>query len=316
MGFQDRNYNQTGNQGGFGSSYGGGGFGGGGMHFSLGILTPAVKMLLIINLAAFVVQHLLGPHLAGIIPDELKVELFGGQQTDRGWIFPIIKPNGIEAWFSVIGFSPKYAFQLWRLLTFQFLHADVMHIVFNMLGVFFLGPVLERSWGTKKFLTMYLVSGAVGGALYSLASLFGIFGHSMLIGASGGVLALLVACAVLFPHFQVILFIFPVPIRFACGLFTLLYILNVIGGGHNAGGDLCHLGGMATGFLWVMGRPKLDQFKTNLDYKVSQKRKEEVKNLEYEVDRILAKVHEQGIQSLTKREREILKKATEMQKKH
>ena len=259
MSFQDRQYNQSGNQGGFGS----GGFGGGGMHFSTGNLTPAVKMLLIINLAVFVVQHLLGPQLIGIIPDELKYKLFHGTQLPNGqWGFPQgAGPNGIEAWFSVVGFSPKYAFQIWRLLTFQFLHADVMHILFNMLGVFFLGPVLERSWGTKRFITMYLVSGAVGGALYSLASLFGIFGSSMLIGASGGVLALLVACAILFPQFQVILLIFPVPIRFACGLFTVLYILNVISGGANAGGDLCHLGGMATGFLWVMGRPKLNQFK-------------------------------------------------------
>ncbi len=277
MSFQDRQY-YGGNQGGFG------GMGGGGLSFGLPSLTPMVKYLLIANFAAYILQHL----------------IFKGT---------------FEGLFAVQG-GGFYAIQIWRLLTFQFLHASPSHIIFNMLGMFFLGPVLERSWGGQRFLTFYLTCGAVGGLLYSLATILGVLQPGTLIGASGGVLGLMVACAILFPHFQVILLIFPVPIRFACVLFTIMYTLNVISSGPNAGGDLCHLGGMATGFLWLMGRPMMNKKVSEFKAESFQKKQQEQKNLEYEVDRILAKVHSQGIHSLTNREKQILQQATDMQKKN
>ena len=256
----------------------------GGPTIGLPRVSPVVKYLLIINIAVFVCQFIF-----------------------RGWL---------EEFFAATGTPPVAAFQLWRLITFQFLHSTALlrHILFNMLGLFFLGPILERSWGSKRFLTFYLISGAVGGAVYVLAALFGAFGGH-LIGASGGVLALLVACAVLFPHFRVILLIFPVPIRFAAVLFTALYAFNVLRDGFNAGGDLCHLGGMATGFIWVMARPYLTRARQTHHTAARQRHHQSLAALQAEVDRILAKVHQQGIQSLTPREKETLRQATEQQKR-
>lgn len=277
MGFEDRHYRQV--------NYGGG-QGGGQRRMGLNMPapTPVVKYLLIINVVAFIVQCM---------------------------------ANGrLELIFAATGDSMGSALQAWRLITFQFLHdtSNLMHLVFNMLGVYFLGPTLERSWGGKGFLKFYLTCGAVGGVIYVVASLLGWMGGGTLIGASGGVLGMLVACAILFPQFVVFLFIFPVPIRFAAILFTILYLLNIIRGGPNAGGDLCHLGGMATGFLWIMARPYFAGLQEQRQQGAFDRKQQRQANQQYEVDRILAKVHEKGIQSLSKREKQVLQQATEAQK--
>lgn len=253
------------------------------MGFGLPKPTPVVKYLLIINLVIFVLQ--------------------------------CFSKGKLENAFAATGYSTLHVLQVWRLITFQFLHDthDLLHLVFNMLGIFFLGPTLERSWGSKRFLRFYLLCGLVGGLIYVLANRFGWIGGMYLIGASGGVLGLLVACAILFPHFVVFLFIFPVPIRFAAILFTILYLLNVIRGGVNAGGDICHLGGMATGFLWVMGRPYLAGRRQQKQQGAFERKRQQQAAEQYEVDRILAKVHEKGIHSLSRREKQILQRATENQ---
>ncbi len=276
MALQDRPYyRQT-------PGYGGGGFGGGGMRLAFPRLTPAVKVLLIINVVVFILQN-------------------------------IFRSTALmERMFACLSFEP---WQVWRLITFQFLHGGVWHILFNMLGLYFLGTILERSWGAKRFLIFYLTCGAVGGLVYILGTAVGLLAQGVLIGASGGVLGLLVACAVLFPSIQVILFIFPVPIRFAAGLFTVVYILSVLSRSGNAGGNLCHLGGMATGFIWVMAGPYWQQWRNKYNQGAFAKRKQQEQALQYEVDQILAKVREQGIGSLTGKEKETLRKATEQQKK-
>ncbi len=247
--------------------------------------TKVVKYLLIINIAVYVVDLLLDRKLMIV--------------------------------FAAAGRPVEVAVQVWRLVTFQFLHAGTFHLLFNMIGLYFLGPTLEQSWGSKKFLAFYLICGAVGGLLYVVTSAAGLFGEDPfpLVGASGGVLGLLVACAILFPHFVIILLFFPVPIRFAAILLTIVYVLSILGGESNAGGDLCHLGGMATGFIWVMGRGNLASWRVKRQQGAFRRKQEEQTKLQYELDRILAKVHEQGIQSLTRREKEILRRATENQKR-
>jgi len=195
LGFQDRHYNQESYQD--RGMMGGGLMGGrGGMGIAMPRPTPVVKSLLILNIAVYVLQMMLQGEL--------------------------------EEWLAASGLSLSVSLQVWRLVTFQFLHGGLIHLLFNMLGIYFLGPTLERHWGSKRFLTFYLVCGAVGGLLYVLAGVcFGLF-EGILIGASGGVLGLLMACAILFPQFVVILFIFPVPIRFAVVLFTGIYLLRIL----------------------------------------------------------------------------------------
>ncbi len=293
MSFQDRDYYQVKSSG----SYDGGGYHRmGGVGFPS--LTPMVKYLLIANVAVFLLQL-----------------VFRNPEKYQG-----VYAGDLEYYFSMSTLVKAHYFQVWRLITFQFLHSveDPFHLLFNMIGLYFLGTILERTWGGRRLLTFYLTCGAMGGLVFLIASVFG-WMNGYLVGASGGVLGLLVACAILFPQIRVILFIFPVAIRTAAILFTVVYLLFVLTGGHNAGGHLCHLGGMATAFVWVMGRSFFSRSvagvyeKVNRSHRLQQQQKNQ--QVQYEVDRILAKVHREGIQSLTPRERKILQEATEQQKR-
>ncbi|MBN1844486.1 MAG: rhomboid family intramembrane serine protease [Sedimentisphaerales bacterium] len=257
-------------------------------------LTPMVKYLLIANIVVFVLQI-----------------LFRNPEK----YFPF--PGALEYYFSATTLWNHSAWQIWRLLTFQFLHdsSSPFHLLFNMIGLYFLGTVLERSWGSRRFLLFYLVCGAVGGLLYVLASVTKLLSPGLLVGASGGVLGLLVACAILFPQMMVILILFPMSIRTAALLLTAVYVLMVLTGGRNAGGDLCHLGGMATALVWIIGRPYLAARLGRRRQRAYSDRLEEKRAIQFEVDRILSKVHDEGIHSLTRKEKQILQKATECQKR-
>lgn len=288
MGFQDRHYQQI---------NGGGGYRGGNLQTSgFGLPKPpqVVKYLLIINVVVFILQLL--------FRDE---EKYGSPFA-----------GSLEYYFSVSTIYKEHYFQFWRLITFQFLHSvhDAFHLLFNMIGLYFLGSMLERAWGGKRFLVFYLSCGFVGGAIYLAACMLGILHSGSLVGASGGVLGLLGACAILFPQVSVILFIFPVPIRTAASLLTIVYLLMVLTGGSNAGGHLCHLGGMATGAIWVLGRPYYAAQKAKYEQAAVRKDKQVGEKQQYEVDRILAKVHEKGVHSLTSREKRTLQQATDQEK--
>ena len=147
-----------------------------------------------------------------------------------------------------------------------------------------------------------------------------------MVGASGSILGLLAACAILFPHFVVFIFLFPVPIRVAAIGLTALYFLLVVTRGDNAGGNAAHLAGMATGAAYVLSKPWRNKLKLKLRSSRKgwpspshwQKRMTSRQNsrkgwqgpLQDEVDQILEKVHNSGIQSLSHKEKKILKEAT------
>jgi membrane associated rhomboid family serine protease len=253
------------------------------MRLSFPKLTPVVKWLLIINIGVF---------LTAIT----------------------IKPLGvfIYSWGELDATSLGRALQPWRLITYQFLHDPnlFMHIFLNMLGLFFLGPVLESHWGGKKFLPFYLGCGVAGALFYYFLVAVGFLQGGEMVGASGSILGLLAACAILFPHFVVFIFIFPVPIRVAAVGLTALYFLLVVTRGDNAGGNAAHLAGMATGAVYVLSQSWRDRFKLKLHSGHWEKRMAEQHNLQVEVDRILEKVHDSGIQSLTSKEKKTLREAT------
>jgi len=253
------------------------------MRFRFAPLTPMVKRLLTINIAIF---------FAGLL----------------------IKPLGIflYKWFAINAGTLSTAIQPWRLITYQFLHDpdDLLHIIFNMLGLFFLGPTLERNWGSRKFLIFYLSCGAAGGLFYLLLVAVNVLPGLPMVGASGAILGMLAACAILFPQFVVFFFLFPLPIRLAAIIFTLLYIANILMGGPNAGGDAAHLAGMAAGAVYVWYKPWREKIKLKTATGQWQRKVAKHRNLQAEVDRILDKVQKQGITSLTRKERDILEEAT------
>ena len=245
-------------------------------------ITPVVKWLLIINVAVFFMQLLGG--------DELLVRSFS--------VYPV---------------SFMVVLQFWRLITYQFLHGGGWHLAFNMLGLFFLGPTLERHWKGKKFLTFYLGCGVAGGVFYILLAVVGFLPIAPMIGASGAILGMLAACAILFPQFVVFIFLFPVPIRVAAVILIIIYTANLLRVGANAGGDAAHLAGMAAGAVYVLSQSWRDKLKVKVRSGQWQKKIETQRDLQAELDRVLQKVHDRGIHSLTAEEKKILKQATKVQ---
>ena len=257
------------------------------MRMTFPKLTPIVKQLLIINIAVFLVAT-------------------------------IVRPLGvfIYQWFQLDPSTLARALQLWRLITYQFLHdpGSIMHILFNMLGLLFLGPTLERHWGSKKFLVFYLSCGAAGALFYLLLVAVNFLPAVPMVGASGAILGMLAACAILFPQFIVFILFFPVPIRVAAIAFTLIYVVAVITRGANAGGDAAHLAGMAAGAAYVFSKGWRAKFRLRAQTGQWEKKIVDQRNLQAELDRILQKVHDSGIHSLTPKEKKILKKATESER--
>ncbi|MDD5458498.1 MAG: rhomboid family intramembrane serine protease [Phycisphaerae bacterium] len=280
MGLYDRHYTQDD----YHSSYRERPFG----RISFGHITPAVKWLLIINIAVFLLT-----------------------------VSPRAK-DVIFYWFSVFPANLAMAAQPWRIITYQFLHADFWHLFGNMLMLFFLGPLLERTWGSKRFLVFYLFAGSVGGIAYSLFALMGVLGVGSMVGASGALLGILTACAIYFPHVRVYIWgVFPVAIRTLAIILAVWSVIKIIQN-YNTGGEVAHLSGIAVALIYIFSQPLLGRLRLKSRESLWEKKMHKEQQLQAEVDRILQKVHDHGIKSLTYKEKRTLKTATtyEQMKSH
>jgi membrane associated rhomboid family serine protease len=219
--------------------------------------------------------------------------------------------------------------QLWRLVTYQFLHSGILHLLFNMIGLWVFGGLIERFWGPKRFLAFYLLCGIGGALLFAAATLVPglamIDAESTLIGASGCILGCVTACMVKYPKQPIGLFFIPVSFTiFALGaMYLALDLLRVVAGSEDAGSAVAHLGGAIIGFLLIK-KPSLlnaaDRFSTQAIQDVwkekrFKKKRQKEGALEQEIDRILVKVKEQGIASLTKKEKKTLASASEQKRR-
>ena len=213
-------------------------------------------------------------------------------------------------WGAVMPDSPAHIVQIWRLVTFQFLHWNGTHFLFNMLFLFFFGPILEQLWGSRTFLKFYLISGAFGGLVYTLLSLFGVLPPGIMVGASGGLYAIMAAVAIMYPRMPVLIWgLIPVKMIWLVILAIIISLLKFTVG-KNAGGEAAHLSGLLAGFLYVKYKPLLLNFQLHRKKGSWQKKMEQERSFEVEVDRVLKKVHQEGISSLSRRERQILQEAT------
>ncbi|HEV2454095.1 MAG TPA: rhomboid family intramembrane serine protease [Verrucomicrobiae bacterium] len=225
---------------------------------------------------------------------------------------------------------------VWQYLTFQFLHLTPWHFIGNMMGLFFLGRVLEPMVSARQFLTLYLGSGLVGGVFQSLLGLIipSVFGIQV-VGASAGIFGLLAALATLEPDMEMLLFfIMPIRIKYLAWFGAAAAAFYILVPAQPGIAHAAHLGGMLGGFAFVrffiQHRWHLPQLKLRsrpyVPRELAAKRvnKKSLWNtssippaedltpdefLQREVDPILDKISERGIQSLTAREREILEKA-------
>lgn len=139
--------------------------------------------------------------------------------------------------------------EVWRLFTSTYMHASMGHIFFNMLALYFFGPVVERVWGKWKFFAVYTVCGLAGNVVLMLSSQVGYISPDVLgLGASGSVLGVIGAATVLFPNATILLFfVIPMSLKMATLLFAGIYIVNIVCMGANYGGDVSHLVGLGIG---------------------------------------------------------------------
>jgi membrane associated rhomboid family serine protease len=243
---------------------------------------------------------------------------------------------------SLTGLKSGY---LWQLVTFQFMHAGWLHLIFNSLAIFFFGRPVETALGRGRVLAVYFSSGIIGGVVQMLFALMFQSFDAPVVGASAGAYGLVAAFAVIHwtEQFTLFIYFFPVTLRgktllwgtIALAVTMLLgtIVLTMIGREDHSGGvaNAAHLGGILTGFFYVrqivQGRWPRWEFlrhrqaprelaaagKGKYKFRSSAVAKDEPFSpqefMENEVDPILEKISAQGLQSLTAREREILETA-------
>ena len=202
----------------------------------------------------------------------------------------------------------------WTIITYMFLHGGVMHLAFNMLGLFFFGPRVEDRLGSSSFLRLYLLSG-ISGAILSL-----IMGPSAaVLGASAAVFGVMLAFAWFWPDMPIHIWgIIPIPARWLVIITTVLSLWSGLGGVRSNVAHFAHLGGYAGAFLYLKWLDrKRGQFKKRatagspVKELVFTKRPEvDLKKVHEvnrdEVNRILDKINAHGMSSLTPQERMFL----------
>jgi len=246
-------------------------------------------------------------------------------------------------WFALSLYGLKHGY-VWQLITFQFMHAGLLHLALNGWALFVFGRVMEDTLGKARFLTLYLACGIFGGLLQEFAALiftnyFSVFGVPV-VGASAGILGIVAAFAMLYPEQELRVFLFfviPIKLRakhllfISLGLAALgISLPNTIFGGPVA--HAAHMGGILMGLFFIQylmhwnlswpwkrrgpRRSARDLVNVPATKHSLWKRNEpapyESSTTEFmsrEVDPILDKISAHGIQSLTAEERKILEAA-------
>lgn len=209
-------------------------------------LTPAIKWLLIANTAVFLVQTL--------------VALLAGRTA----AFELVKWFGLVPFF--VTHDIGHAFRFWQPFTYLFLHGGLFHLLINMFVLWMFGGDIERTWGPRRFLNYYFLTG-VGAGLVNVAvktvmdpgvsgAVVGASqGPSLVptIGASGAVYGVLMAAAILFPDRQIWLIPFPVtlPMRVYVFVMGLLAFFGALGASGDNVSHITHLSGMLVGYLYL-----------------------------------------------------------------
>lgn len=189
-----------------------------------GPLTQAVKAIIYVNIAVFVAVVFMGRlvNWLGLIPEDVLTQGY-----------------------------------LWQVVTYQFVHANAIHILINMLSVWMFGVDLERRWGTVAFTKYYLIVGVTAGVATVIVSLLPFpwaetSFWAVTIGASGAVYGLMMAWAIVFPHRTVHLFgIFPLKARVFVLIVGALSMSQAMAGSGSNVAHVAHLGGLVAGWLYL-----------------------------------------------------------------
>ena len=244
----------------------------------------------------------------------------------------LTKGNALTALLMLQSETIYHPVEYWRFLTYGFVHTplpEINHILFNMLGLFFLGYEVERRLGSKEFLWFYLATVIFGGVVWGILN---INTQSSCLGASGGVVGVCVLFVFMFPHRTVYFFgILPLP-AWVFGAFIVgMDVMGALNAGPLAGQRIAfavHLAGAYFAFIynsyrWNIGRmlermftrqPRKPKLKVYKPEKEEKRPKTEEEKLSEQVDEVLKKYSRVGESGLTEAERDLLKKASEVYK--
>lgn len=236
-------------------------------------------------------------------------------------------------WLSLPASFGQFIARPWTLITYMFLHYELLHILFNLMWLYSFGRIFLEYHPPRKLLSLYIFGGICGGLFFMAAyNFFPYFQHSIdfsqLLGASAAVIAIVIATAVYVPNHVIhLVFIGPVKIKWIALLSVVLYLVNLTG--DNAGGNFAHLGGAFWGLVYMTGLKSGYNFfagaerifdnmfswtkpKKNLkvEYKAGGYREygynRSKKEQQEEVNRILDKISTSGYESLSPEEKEML----------
>ena len=186
-------------------------------------LPPGIKFLLIANCAVFVLQFLARGRLDGFL----------------------------TYYFALIPIAVVKSLFVWQLATYMFIHGGILHLVFNMLGLWWFGRELEELWGTRAFLRFYFLCGCLAGACVVLADY--LFGNpsSATIGASGAVYGVPAASAALWPDRQILFyFLFPVKMKYFVMIVAAIAFFESFSVNSQVS-NVAHLSGLLFGYVLV-----------------------------------------------------------------
>ena len=262
-----------------------------------------------INIAIFVLLHLVA--FVGVIMN--------------------VPAQGMIQWLQVPSNLSQLLYAPWTLITYMFTHYDLLHILFNMLWLYWMGRIFLEYFTPKRLSALYLLGGLGGALLYLLAmNLLPHFigSNAYLMGASASVIAIVVAVAIWAPDYKIgLLFIGEVSLKWVAIITIGIDLLSVDAG--NAGGHIAHLGGAAVGAVYATalrrGTDITRPLNAALDWLASlfSRRDKGIgapvggtaynsqhqatdEPTEAQIDAILDKIKRSGYTSLTDKERDLL----------
>lgn len=229
----------------------------------------------------------------------------------------------------------RFIYQPWTIITYMFMHANILHLLFNMLWLYWFGELFLYFFSARHLRGLYFLGGIAGGILYMISyNVFPYFttsiSQSYMLGASASVLAIVVATAVKSPNYSInLLFFGSVRLKYVASVIVLIDFLFITS--DNAGGHIAHIGGALAGWIFAAGLSKghdytkwinnfIDLFdKISFTRKRKPKMKiyygEKTKDYDYnekkkqnsdEIDRILDKLRKSGYDSLSTYEKKAL----------
>jgi len=254
-----------------------------------GMLTPGVKALLIANAVGFLFQMAVG------------------RRMENEVIIPLLGLTPAAVWGHLA---------LWQPGTYMFLHGGGLHLLFNMLALWMFGGTLESVWGTKQFFKYYFITGIGAGLSNCLLT------PTMnipIIGASGAVYGLLAAYGILFPNSLIYIYgLFPVKAKWLVIIFGVFEFMASVNPATGNIAHLVHLGGMLIGVVYLRhdyilrwGACRIKGWQREKQQREEEKQAGREENLRREVDDLLDKINEVGIENLTSWERRRLREASE-----